>query len=164
MRRYAIFIFIVSLVSYSVSAQNMYSDSGHAGVIYLKPMSEGSPSDAKRGSYVGPHLLGDSITYLLNRFEKAYVYYKASSGPYPVEEMVILKRTIYKKVHEFDDFITKSYIRSLVHREEARKRLMNVMGISLRLLNYDTRKLEKEVKKLEVPTDFERYLNELKFN
>ncbi len=159
-----LFIFCSAIfLSTSIAAQNMYSSGGGGSVLYLKPMSAASPSNSKRGSYVGPHLLGDSITYALNNFEKAYVYYKTSSGAYPVEEMVVLKRNIYKKVHDFETFISKSYALNLVSKQDAAKRLLSVTNISLKLLSYDTRQLEKEVKKLDVPTDFENYLNELKF-
>jgi hypothetical protein len=158
-----IFSFLLfTFVSFSSLSQNIHNNIGD-GIIYLKPMSSASPSNLKKGSYVGPHLLGDSITYLLNNFEKQYVYYKTSSGAYPTEEKVILKTNIYKKVHEFDNFITKSYTYNLDTKKEAIARLTKVISIGVKLLYYDTRQLEKEVKKLKLPTDFERYLNELQF-
>ena len=65
--------FVILFVSHSwASAQNLYSSGG--GVIYLKPLSAASPANLKRGSYVGPHVLGDSVTHLLNNFEREYVY------------------------------------------------------------------------------------------
>lgn len=163
MKRFYFLLILTSIISCSVHSQNMYSDSGGGGVLYLKPMSPDSPAYAKRGSFVGPHLLGDSVTSLLNTFEKSYVYYKSSSGAYPVEEMVVLKKSIYKKIHEFDNFISKSYTHKLISKEEAAKRLMKVTNIGIKLMSFDTRQLEKEVKRLNVPTDFERYLGELKF-
>jgi hypothetical protein len=159
---------IVYLVLFLISssacvAQNIYSNGGGSGVIFLKPLSEASPANMKRGSYVGPHVLGDSVTFLLNNFEKLYVYYKTSSGAYPVEEKVVLKRNIYKKVHDFDSFISKSYQANLVNGQEATGRLKKVLNIGIKLMSYDTNLLEKEVKKIDLPTDFERYLLELQF-
>jgi hypothetical protein len=153
---------LVSSFSIECFSQNIHNNIGD-GIIYLKPLSSASPSSLNRGSYVGPHLLGDTITDLLNNFEKQYVYYKTSSGAYPVEEKVVLKNNIYKKVHEFDNFITKSYTYNLDTKKEATTRLAHVISIGIKLLSYDTRQLEKEIKKLKLPTDFERYLNELQF-
>jgi hypothetical protein len=156
------FVFLL-ISSYACVAQNIYSNGGGSGVIFLKPLNEASPANLKRGSYVGPHILGDSVTYLLNNFEKLYVYYKTSSGAYPVEEKVVLKRNIYKKVHEFESFMSKSYQLNLVNGQEAVVRVKKVLTIGIKLMSYDTGQLEKEVKKIDLPTDFEQYLLGLQF-
>ncbi len=154
-------LFILS--SGLASAQNIYSSGGGTGVIYLKPLSEASPSNLKRGSFIGPHVLGDSVTLLLNNFEKEYVYFKPSSGAYPVEEKVVLKRNLHKKIHEFEDFISKSYKHNLANGVEAGARVSRVLKIGIKLISYDTREVEKEVKKIDLPTEFEKYLLGLQF-
>lgn len=163
MMKIKLFLLIALSVVISVAkGQNMVS-SGGAGVLFLKPMGSSIPTGLKRGSFVGPHLLGDTITYKLNILEKSYVYFKPTSGAYAVEEKVVLKRNIYKKVKEFDDFITKSYVKGLVTREDAQQRLSNIVDIGIKLMNFDTKQLEKDVRKVSTPVDFERLMNELKF-
>ncbi len=156
--------FIISLliISGNCAAQNLYSSGGGSGVIYLKPLSGASPTNLKRGSFVGPHILGDSVTNLLNNFEREYVYFKPTYGAYAVEEKVIMKRTIYKKVHDFDKYISKTYLTDLTAKQEVTARLVSVIKIGIKLLDFDTNQVEKEIKKLD-PPDFEKYLLGLQF-
>ena len=153
--------FVILFVSHSwASAQNLYSSGG--GVIYLKPLSAASPANLKRGSYVGPHVLGDSITHALNNFEREFVYFKSTAGGYAVEEKVVLKRILYKNIHDYDKYISKAYESNLLSKEEATLRLGNVINTGIKLLNFDTHQLEKDTKKLD-PVDFEKYLKNLQF-
>jgi len=156
-------IILLFLGSFSSFAQNIYSNGVGTGVMYLKPMGAATPANSKRGSYIGPHIFGDSITFLLNKFEKEYVYYKTSSGAYPVEEKVVLRRYVYKRIHEFDDFITKSYKMNQVELLEAVARLTKVLNVGIKLSGFDTRELEKELKKINSPTEVEKYLMDLQF-
>lgn len=126
-------------------------------------MGENSPENVKRGSYVGPHLLGDTLTDKLNDFEKKYVYYKQTYGGYPVEEKVILKKNIYKKIHDFNDFIVKSCSTGSMTPSEAAQRLAKILNIGIKLASFDTRQLEKDVKKLAEPEEFEKYLSRVRF-
>lgn len=155
--------FIFLCFSQNLIGQNIYHE-GNSSIFYLKPLGTSGPADAKRGSYVGPHIFGDSLTYLMNEFEKKYVYYKMSSGAYSVEEKVVLKRNIYKKVHEFNSFITKSFAHGLVPVEDGATRLQRVLKVGVKLIDYETRQVEIDVKKIKVPTEFEKYLLSLKFN
>lgn len=154
---------ILLFFSQALVAQNIYHE-GNSNIFYLKPMGTSAPADMKRGSYVGPHIFGDSVTYLMNEFERSYVYFKTSSGAYPVEEKVVLKRNIYKKVHEFEDFITKSFTHGLVTPEDGAKRLNRILKVGIKLMSYETRQVEMDVKKIKVPTEFEKYLLNLRFN
>lgn len=156
------FIIILLIISGNCAAQNLYSGGAGSGVIYLKPLSGASPANLKRGSYVGPHILGDSVTNLLNNLEKEYVYFKPTYGAYAVEEKVIMKRTIYKKVHDFDKYITKTFVDDPSAKQEVTTRLVSVINIGIKLLNFDTNQVEKDIKKLE-PADFEKYLLGLQF-
>lgn len=156
------YLIIVLLIGYgSCQGQNIYSNGGN-GVIYLRPLSSASPANLKRGSYVGPHVLGDSVTHLLNNFEREYVYFKPTSGGYAVEEKVTLKRNIYKNIHDFDKYISQAYEVNLLSKEEATLRLGTVINTGIKLLNFDTNQLEKDIKKLG-PLDFEKYLTNLQF-
>ncbi len=156
------FIIILLVITSNCVAQNLYSGGAASGVIYLKPLSGASPANLKRGSYVGPHILGDTVTNLLNNFEKEYVYFKPTHGAYAVEEKVIMKRTIYKKVHDFDKFIIKTFLDDPSAKQEVTTRLVSVINIGMKLLNFDTNQVEKDIKKLE-PPDFEKYLLGLQF-
>lgn len=113
---------------------------------------------------MGPHILGDSVTSLLNNFEREYVYFKPTYGAYAVEEKVIAKRIIYKKVHDFDKYIIKSYESdpTLANKAAVTTRLVAVINIGIKLLNFDTNQVEKDIKKLE-PAEFEKYLLGLQF-
>ncbi len=155
-------IIIVLIVSGNCVAQNLYSGDAGSGVMYLKPLSGASPSNLKRGSYVGPHILGDSVTSILNNFENEYVYFKPTYGAYAVEEKVIMKRTIYKKVHDFDKYISKTYLADPSAKQEVTDRLVSVIKIGIKLLDFDTNQVEMEIKKLD-PPDFEKYLLGLQF-
>lgn len=156
------FIITLLIVSVNCAAQNLYSGGAGSGVIYLKPLSGASPSNLKRGSYVGPHLLGDSVTSLLNNFERQYVYFKQTYGAYAVEEKVIMKPGIYKKIHDFDKYIVRTYVSDPSAKQEVTVRLVTVINIGIKLLNFDTNQVEKEIKKLE-PLDFEKYMLGLQF-
>lgn len=156
------FIIILLIVTGHCAAQNLYSGGAASGVIYLKPLSGASPANLKRGSYVGPHILGDSVTNLLNNLEREYVYFKPTYGAYAVEEKVILKRTLYKKVHDFDKYIAKEYLSDPSAKQEVTARLVSVINIGIKLLSFDTNQVEKDIKKLE-PADFEKYLLGLQF-
>jgi hypothetical protein len=156
------YLLVILLLGFgSCRAQNIYSNAG-SGVIYLKPLSSASPANLKRGSYVGPHIFGDSITHALNNFEREYVYFKSTTGGYAVEEKVVLKRNLYKNIHDYDKYISKAYESNLLSKEEATLRLGNVINTGIKLLNFDTHQLEKDIKKLD-PVDFEKYLKNLRF-
>lgn len=130
--------------------------------MYLKPMVGASPKGFKRGSFVGEHTLGDTISRKLDLFERTYVYFKNSGGAYSVEEKVILKNNIYKQVKRFDQFIKAGYSDNAIELANAQLRLNRVLDVSIKLMDYDTRKVEKDIKKLE-PTQFEGYIANLKF-
>lgn len=156
--------FLASLI-YGISySQNLYSSGAGGAMLYLKPMKSEGPKGLKRGSYVGEHVLGDTVSQLLNTFEKTYVYYKKSSGAYPVEEKVVLKTPVYKKVKTFDSYITKKYQEDEIKSGEASSRLQKVLTTAIKLMNYDTKQVEKDIKKIAEPEDVEKYLNNIVFN
>lgn len=156
MVRGLIIIFILSAAV--VQGQNIMSGGAGDGVVYLKPLGSESPAGLKRGSYVGPHLLGDTITQLLNAFEREYVYYKKTSGAYPVEEMVINKRHIYKTVHQLDDYFKDGIQKGEVTITEAYSRYKKILEIGLRLKEFETTQLEKDLKKIKTPQEKEKFL------
>ncbi|GIV36830.1 MAG: hypothetical protein KatS3mg032_1209 [Cyclobacteriaceae bacterium] len=158
-----LFFPLVTLLIYnSVAAQNIFY-SGGGDIFYLKPLDQAALSNVKRGSYVTPHVLGDSITRLFNEFESKYVYYKQSGGAYPVEEKVVLKRNIYAGVHDFNKFLLKSISRNLISEKEAAARVYAIVKIGIKMADYDTREVEKALKKIEIPTEFENYLLRIRF-
>lgn len=163
MKKITLFVAIAFIVNYSF-AQNIYSSGAGGSMLYLKPMKSEGPKGLKRGSYVGEHVLGDTVSQLLNTFEKTYVYYKQASGAYPVEEKVVLKTSLYKKVKTFDNYITKKYQEDQIKSGEASSRLQKVLTTAIKLMNYDTKQVEKDVKKIEEPEEVEKYLNNIVFN
>ncbi len=154
-------LFLIFISSNGI-AQNIYSSGAGSGVMLLKPINETSPRNLKRGSYIGPHVLGDSVTMAINNFEKEYVYFKPTSGAYAVEEKIIVKQNIYKKVHDFDRYIVKSFQSDFSSKQELTNRLLTVINVGTKLLNFDTQQVEREIKKLG-PVEFEKYLLNLQF-
>lgn len=149
------------LMSLSAMAQNITSGGAGDGVFYLKPMDSSAPSGLMRGSFVGPHLLGDTITYLFNEFEKEYVFYKKTSGAYPVEEMVIQKRQIYKSVHQLDDYFKKILLDGSITKPEAVSRFRKILEIGLKLSRFETAQFEKDLKKIRDPEEKEEFFQKL---
>lgn len=157
------FATIFILVAWHLTiAQNVFY-SGGSEIFYLNPLDDGVPANVKKGSYVTPHVLGDSITRLFNELESKYVYYKKSSGAYPVEEKVVLKRNIYAGIYDFNKFLLKSLDRKLISEKEAAARLTKVLKIGIKMAGYDTSGVEKDLKSIKIPTEFENYLLRIRF-
>lgn len=131
------------------------------GIIMLIPNQ--NPEDnrkfLKRGSYdETSHLLGDSIRYKLNEFEKTYVYFESGNGAYPVEQRFVIKPELYKKIKSVDKALVKLAREKKLSINEAQTKLSFILSMSLKLVNYDTRQVEKDIKRLTKPEDVINYL------
>lgn len=158
-----VILFSLSLSVGTVFSQAMVSDSG-SGVTYLNK-NEGSKGldDYKRGYYVGPHVLGDTITMLLNRFETDYVYYIPGDGAYAVTEKKIIKPIIYKAIKRVNKYYEKSVDKNKVSEAVAYGKMKMILNKGIRLRDYYTEKVEADLKKMKDPVAIEEYLSKIEF-
>lgn len=149
------------LIPTVVNGQAVVSDG--AGGIYLNKNESTSSNDKKKGFYVGPHILGDSITLLINAFENKYVYFQETGGAYNTEEKIVNKPNIYKAVNKVRKHYEKSFKKGKVNLNMAYFKLNKVYRLGIRLWDYQTYKVEKEIKQLKTVEEIENYLFALKF-
>ena len=150
-----------SLITFYTQAQSIVSD--RAGIMYLYPNESREGANFRRGVYVGPHELGDTIASKLNEVEKRFIYFKPGFGAYAVEEKITLKSQVYKSTKKIDSYITKLFLSGKISRDEASTRLQRVLDVVIKLINYDTNQVERDLKKLKSPESAEEYLIRLKF-
>lgn len=162
MNKAVLLIFILQVTLIELYAQANMSGNLR-GSMYLYPNSQSVPSAVKRGSYVTPHMLGDTITSRLNSFEHDYVYFKPGNGAYAVEEQIILKPSIYKAVKSIIKFHEESVLKNGVMPASAATSIGEIVVIGRKLLNYSTTAVEKQVRKLKSVEDKEAYLKSLTF-
>ncbi len=156
-----IFCSIVSSAAFS-----QFSETGARadGIVYLNEQQTAEGSNAKkRGYYVGPHVLGDTITMLLNKFENDYVYYKETGGAYSVEEKKVIKPTIYQAVKKLNRHYEKLLAKGGITEGNAYARMKTIIYKGLELKNYYTSDVERKLKKLKKPDEIEKYLASIKF-
>lgn len=165
MMKGVLFVILITFVVMPCAAQAVVSDS--QGMMYLNK-NESEPSDLgiKRGYYVGPHVLGDSITQLLNKFEEEYVYYKKTEGAYATEEKKNIKFSIYKAVHRVDDYYVKGIKKGKIDASrigEAKKNLKMILSKGIRLKSYFTVQVEEDLRKVKAPEEIILYFEKIKF-
>jgi len=135
------------------------------GVTYLNKNENDSDADyKKRGYYVGPHILGDTITMLMNKFENDYVFYEETEGAYSVEEKVILKPYLYNSVKKIERKYRKGVKKGKIKPDVAYSKLKLLLKRAIRMKTYNTKEVESTLKKLRKPEEKEEYLLSLKFN
>lgn len=147
-------------------AFSQFSETGARadGIIYLNEQQTAEGSNAKkRGYYVGPHVLGDTITMLLNKFENDYVYFQETGGAYSVEEKKIIKPSIYRAIKRVNKHYEKTLAKGQITEGNAYARLKAVIYKGLELKNYYTSDVEKRLQKIKKPEEIERYLTSIKF-
>lgn len=158
--------FLIFCLVFSTAAFSQFSETGARadGIIYLNKEQSAEGSNAKkRGYYVGPHVLGDTITMLLNKFENDYVYYKVTGGAYNVEEKNVVKPTIYQAVRKLNRYYEKALTKGSITEPNAYVRMKSIIYKGLELKNYYTADVERKLKKLKKPEDIEKYLMSIRF-
>jgi hypothetical protein len=154
------FYFFLITVSINSSAQSV-SSSG--AVFYLNPLETKIDPSLRSGVYIGPHIMGDSVTEKRNVFESKYIFYKKSGGAYPSEEKVVLKPSIYKALIKIDKEFTKRIEEKPPLAADYKKRMTTLYDIGIKLVRYQTDKVEKEVRSLKSADDLESYFLSLQF-
>lgn len=141
-------------------AQSFVSEQG--GIIMVqKPDFSGK--NEERGQYIGPHLLGDEVTRLMDQLEEKYVYYTYPSGAYSSKIRHVSKSNIYKAIKKFDKDLTKAVSQGATGSDEAQERLIRILNIGIKMINFDTTQAESDLKSLKKYKAIESYLLSLKF-
>ncbi|WP_436517506.1 hypothetical protein [Ekhidna sp. To15] len=163
----------VILVAIFTSAISLYGQArfsgsseayGTGGVTYLNKSTTSLGEDAtKRGYYVGPHVLGDTITMLLNRFENDFVYYEMGTGAYAVEEKKVIKPSLHKAIWRVNKYYEKKVDAGDITERNAYIRMKAVVSKGIKLKNYYTEDIEAKLKKMKKAPEIEAYLDKIKF-
>ena len=140
MRLALLIILSVSFVT-NLNAQATVSTDG--GMVLLVNLDDGdSSSKFERGKYNGEHVLGDTITSLLNKFEASYVYYVELEGAYSTKEKKIEKSDIYFSTNKLLKDYKKSLKKDRISEDKAREELIIIMNNVIKLKKYHTENLE----------------------
>lgn len=160
MRKFLFGVFLgTSITMYSQVQVNF------SGLMYLNKNESSEGKDAtKRGYYIGPHALGDTITMLLNRFENDYVYYKQEDGAYKVEEKKVIKPRLYSAIKKIEKVYMKDLKKGMVEETYVYSKLKLILQRGIKLKLYDTRKVEEELKQIKSVKKMEAYIMALKFH
>ena len=166
-RKYS-FFFIIIINAVTTYGQVRFSgDSetyGTGSVTYLNKRTTSLGEDVtKRGYYIGPHALGDTITILLNKFENDFVYYEMGIGAYAVEEKKIIKPAIHKAVWRINKYYEKKVEKGDITEQNAYSRMKSVLKKAIRLKNYHTEDVEAKLKKIRKASEIEEYFDKIKF-
>lgn len=130
---------------------------------YLYKNESDIAAGKKTGYYVGPHILGDTITMLLNKFESEYVYFEESGGAYSVEEKKFLKPEIYKAVSRINKYYEKGVKKNKITEKDAYEKLKGILMVGIKLKGYQTSEVEKQLASIKELSDQEQYLLSLQY-
>jgi hypothetical protein len=160
MKNYQLLL-ITFLFPLALFGQGVATESG--GTIMLFKNDGGSLDDKKRGYYIGPHVLGDTITTLMNEFEKSYVYYQKSGNAYAVEEKMYEKKYIYLPVRKVIRRYNKLLKRDKINEKEAKANLKMILEKAIKMKNYNTSPIEDELKGMKKADEIVAYFQDIKF-
>ena len=160
----SIFVFTLLFTAIVCKAQLSELNTRVGAMVVLDPTSISVGDNAKkRGYYVGPHVLGDTITMLMNKFQNDYVYYESTGGAYNVEEKKIIKPSIYRAILKVNKHYEKAVSKGNITEGNAYGRMKSILRKGIELKNYYTEDVEVQLKKLKKAEDIERYLDTIKF-
>lgn len=159
-----IFSILFVCSSFLLFGQATFTDSNGTIIINKNLSKEDQIKQLKRGSYVESHILGDSVTYGLNQFEKSMVYFTQSSGAYAIEQKRVIKPVIYKKIYALDEYYIKSIAAGKLGVLDVRPKYVKILAKASKLVDFDTKKVEQDLKKLKDPEQIEAYFLKIKFN
>ncbi|MFT7029767.1 MAG: hypothetical protein ACI83W_001010 [Marinoscillum sp.] len=150
-------ILVLGNVAFSQSIANT------GGITYLYKNDADPKTPDKPGFYVGPHVLGDTITSLMNALEKSYVYYVETEGAYSTEEKKIYKPSIYMAAKRINKKLEKDIKKDKIEPEAAYPILKHTLLVAIKLKNYNTEIVERELKSIKDLDELVDYFNDIKF-
>ena len=133
------------------------------GITYLYKNEGTIKEPEKKGYYIGPHVLGDTITMLMNKFESEYVYYESTVGAYSTEEKKIFKPFLYQSIKKINKKYEKDIKKDRIDVVTAYERMKKILKMAIKLKNYQTQEVERTLKTLKSAEEKEAFLMSLKF-
>ena len=162
MKKLVLIGFLIT-IGVACKAQNFVSNSG--GIIILNQSETAVPGDKfEKGKYIGPHVFGEEATEIRDDFEKAYVYYTETTGAYATEVKHVVKPVVYKSLIKYEKRLLKAVQKGEVDPIAAQQNFLDVFEIGVKLINYDTQKLESELQNIKKYDEVERYIRKIKFS
>jgi hypothetical protein len=157
------FSVLLCIISYVNSgAQAMVTNS--SGVIILNPNERTQMSNLKRGSYEGNHVLGPEVAERMNTFESIYVFYTSEGGAYPVERKNVIKPDIYKATKTVEKSYIKGMRNSKISTQDVANNFIPFLDLAIKLADFQTDKVEQELKNLKDASDIEAYFLKIRLN
>jgi len=160
----SVFLFITSIcLSFTLLGQSsQISESG--GVIMLIDLEKSNTANFERGSYNGkPHVLGDTITFLLDKVESTYVYYKESTGAYSSMEKNIEKPIIYSSLQKVIKYYDKLLRKDKIESQKAKEDLLLILNNGIALKNFKTETFELNLKATRNKAELARLFEKVRF-
>jgi len=149
MKQILFYLIVIIFSCHSFSCYSQATMSETNGVFILNPNQKSDEGKSfRRGTYTDVHFFGEDITSKLDLFERNYVYFLPGTGAYAVEEKKILKPEIYKKIKFLDKSFVKAVKQNKMNLEDASIKFSSIVSLSIKLLNYDTANVEKDLKKM----------------
>ena len=126
-------------------------------------LDKSDTNNFERGSYNGDHPLGDSITTLLDEFERNYIYYVETQGAYSTKEKKIEKPEIYLATNKLLKAYKKDLKKERIEEWKAREELYTILNNVNKLKNYQTDNLELLLSESKNVDEIKHRLLNLKF-
>ena len=147
---------------YGFSQSSQLSDGG--GVLMLIDLEDDEREKLERGSYSGkPHVLGDSITSLLDKVEYTYVYYTETEGAYSAKEKNFDKPIIYSSLNKVIRHYDKMLRKDKIEEDKARQELFEILNNGIALKNYQTQVFEEQLKSTKNKAELARLFRQVTF-
>jgi len=147
---------------YAFSQSSQISDGG--GVLMLIDLEDDEAEQFERGSYSGnTHVLGDSITSLLDKVEYTYVYYKETKGAYGGKEKNYEKPIIYSSLSKVIRHYDKMLRKDKIEEAKARQELFEILNNGIALKNYQTQVFEEQLKSTRNKAELARLFQNVTF-
>ena len=156
-----LFIFFIFSEFYCLGQSSQVSDGG--GMLLLLSLDENDTEDFERGEYRGTHPLGETITRLMNDFEKNYIYYIETDGAYSSKEKKIEKPEIYHATNRVLKAYKKELRKKTITEDKARNELYIILTNVVKLKNYKTANLELLLAEIKNIDELKYKLMNLKF-
>ncbi len=157
------FLVFTGILFMSVQGFGQATVDNSGPIIMLYKNGDKSVKGDDRGYYVGPHILGEDMTELINDFEATYTYYVESGGAYSSKQKRIEKPIIYKSIKRLMRHYNKVLKKSPESATTIDTNLTHVLEIGLKLMLVNSSVVETSLRSTKSPADIEKYLLSLKF-
>jgi hypothetical protein len=137
---------------------------GSNGMLMFMDMESDETEAYERGAYTGKaHVLGDSITSLLDKVEYSYVYFIETGGAYALKEKNIEKAVIYASLNKVVRYYDKLLRKGKINEQKAFEDLIVILNNGISLKNYRTEGFELQLKEARNAEEMTRLFTKVKF-